>query len=55
VLHGVLKNGTPTAMAPFGKQLNDTEIAAVVTFTRNNWGNKTGEVIQPAEVKALRK
>ncbi len=55
VLHGVLKNGTPTAMAAFGKQLNDTELAAVITFTRNNWGNKTGEAIQPAEVKALRK
>ena len=55
VLNGVVKNGTPTAMAAFGKQLNDTEVAAVITFTRNNWGNKTGEVIQPAEVKALRK
>jgi cytochrome c oxidase subunit 2 len=55
VLHGVVKNGTPTAMVAFGKQLNDTEIAAVITFTRNNWGNKTGEAIQPAEVKALRK
>jgi cytochrome c oxidase subunit 2 len=55
VLNGVLKNGTPTAMAAFGKQLNDTELAAVITFTRNNWGNKTGEAIQPAEVKALRK
>jgi cytochrome c oxidase subunit 2 len=55
VLNGVLKNGTPTAMAAFGKQLNDTELAAVITFTRNNWGNKTGEAIQPADVKALRK
>jgi len=55
VLNGVLKNGTPTAMAAFGKQLNDVELAAVITFTRNNWGNKTGEAIQPAEVKALRK
>jgi len=54
-LNGVLKNGAPTAMVGFGKQLNDVEIAAVVTFTRNNWGNKTGEAIQPAEVKALRK
>jgi cytochrome c oxidase subunit 2 len=42
-------------MLPFAKQLNDVEIAAVVTFTRNNWGNKTGEAVQPAEVKALRK
>jgi len=55
VLNGVLKNGTPTAMVAFGKQLNDVELAAVITFTRNNWGNKTGEAIQPAEVKALRK
>ena len=55
LLNGVLKNGTPTAMAAFGKQLNDVELAAVITFTRNNWGNRTGEAIQPAEVKALRK
>ena len=55
ILNGVLRNGTPTAMAAFGRQLNDTELAAVVTFTRNNWGNKTGESIQPAEVKALRR
>jgi cytochrome c oxidase subunit 2 len=55
VLNGVVRNGTPTAMVAFGKQLNDTELAAVITFTRNNWGNKTGEAIQPAEVKALRK
>jgi cytochrome c oxidase subunit 2 len=55
VLNGVVRNGAPTAMVAFGKQLNDTEIAAVITFTRNNWGNKTGEAIQPAEVKALRK
>jgi cytochrome c oxidase subunit 2 len=49
-------NGKPgTAMAAFDKQLNDVELAAVITFTRNAWGNKTGEAIQPSEVKALRK
>jgi len=48
-------NGKPnTAMVAFGKQLNDTEIAAVITFTRSSWGNKASEV-QPAEVKARRK
>ena len=48
-------NGRPnTAMQPFGKQLSDTEIAAVITYARNNWGNKANEV-QPAEVKARRK
>ena len=55
VLNGVVKNGQPTAMIAWNKQLNDTELASVITFTRNNWGNKTGEAIQPAEVKALRK
>jgi cytochrome c oxidase subunit 2 len=55
VLNGVVKGGTPTAMAAFGKQLNNVELAAVITFTRNNWGNKTGEVVQPADIKARRK
>jgi len=48
-------NGKPnTAMAAFGKQLSDTELAAVITFTRNSWGNKASDVT-PAEVKARRK
>ncbi len=48
-------NGKPgTAMAPF-KQLSDTDLAAVITYVRNSWANKTGEVIQPAEIKAARK
>ena len=52
----LLLNGKPgTAMAAFGKQLSDTEIAAAITYTRNNWGNKTGEVIQPSDVAAARK
>ena len=44
-----------TAMPAFGKQLSDTDIAAVITYTRNAWGNKTGDVIQSSEIKALRK
>jgi cytochrome c oxidase subunit 2 len=55
LLNGVVKNGTPTAMVSFAKQLNDVELAAVITYTRNNWSNKTGEAVQPAEVKAARK
>jgi cytochrome c oxidase subunit 2 len=48
-------NGRPnTAMQPFGKQLSDTEIAAVITYARNSWGNKASDVT-PAEVKARRK
>ena len=38
-----------------GKQLSDTDIAAVITYTRNSWGNKTGEALQPAEVRPRRK
>lgn len=53
LLNGVTKNGAPTAMASF-KQLSDTDLAAVITYTRNSWTNKTGEAIQPAEVRAAR-
>jgi cytochrome c oxidase subunit II len=35
--------------------LSDTDIAAVITYTRNSWSNKTGEAVLPDEVKALRK
>ncbi|HEY4637728.1 MAG TPA: cytochrome c oxidase subunit II [Burkholderiales bacterium] len=55
VLNGVAKNGTPTAMAAFGRQLSNVELAAVITFTRNNWGNSTGEAVRPADIKARRK
>jgi cytochrome c oxidase subunit II len=51
----VMNGKQGTAMAAFGKQLSDTEIAAVITYTRNNWGNKTGEAVQPAEIKLQRK
>jgi cytochrome c oxidase subunit II len=52
----IVMHGKPgTAMSPFEKVLNDVELAAVITFTRNNWGNKTGDLVQPAEVKAARK
>jgi cytochrome c oxidase subunit 2 len=48
-------NGRPgTAMAPFKDQFSDAEIAAVITYVRNSWGNKASEV-QAAEVKARRK
>ncbi len=48
VLHGK----TGTAM-PAWKQLSDADIAAVITYTRNSWGNKSGEVL-PAAVKTAR-
>ena len=48
----VLNGRQGTAMPSF-RQLSDTDIAAVVTFTRQSWGNKGGDV-QPAEVRVLR-
>jgi cytochrome c oxidase subunit 2 len=42
-------------MPPFGEQLSDIDIASVVTYERNNWGNKTGDIIQPKDVAAGRK
>ena len=44
-----------TAMMAFGTQLSDLELAAVITYERNSWGNQTGDVVQPAEVAAQRK
>jgi cytochrome c oxidase subunit II len=54
LLSGVVKDGKPTAMASF-KHLSDADLAAVITYTRNNWKNKTGDAVTPAEVKAARK
>jgi cytochrome c oxidase subunit 2 len=50
----VLKGKPGTAMASFA-HLADAELAAIITYERNAWGNKTGEAIQPAEVAAARK
>jgi cytochrome c oxidase subunit 2 len=51
----VLLNGQNNGAMPAWKQLSDTEIAAVITYTKNNWSNKTGQLVQPAEVKTARK
>jgi cytochrome c oxidase subunit 2 len=48
-------NGRANGAMPAWKQLSDTEIAAVITYTKNNWSNKTGQLVQPADVKAARK
>jgi cytochrome c oxidase subunit 2 len=42
-------------MPAFGEQLNDGDIASVVTYTRNSFGNDTGDVVQAADVAAERK
>jgi cytochrome c oxidase subunit 2 len=50
----VINGKAGTAMAAFGPQLNDADLAAVITFERNAWGNKTGDLVQPSDVKAAR-
>ncbi len=45
----IIKNGKGI-MPPFGSQLNAADIAAVVTYERNAWGNDTGDVVQPSTV-----
>ena len=51
----VLLNGQNKGAMPSWKQLSDTEIAAVITYTKNNWSNKTNQLVQPADVTAARK
>jgi len=52
---GIMLAGAGNGAMPAWKQLSDTEIAAVVTFTKNNWSNKTGQLVQPADIKTARK
>jgi len=53
-IHIVL-NGQANGAMPAWKQLSDTELAAVITFTKNHWSNATGQIVQPSEVAAARK
>ena len=53
-LNIVMKGKPGTAMQAFAGQMNDADLAAVITFQRNAFGNKTGDVVQPSQVKAAR-
>jgi cytochrome c oxidase subunit II len=50
----VLNGRTGTAMAPF-KALSDVDLASIITYERNAWNNKNGDMVSPAEIKARRK
>ena len=50
----VVLQGRPGTAMQAWNMLNDLEIAAIVTYERNAWDNKTGDVMQPADVKAAR-
>ncbi|MCW8108989.1 cytochrome c oxidase subunit II [Alteromonas ponticola] len=49
----VINGKAGTAMQAFGKMLSLKEIAAVVTYERNAWGNNTGDLVQPKDVNAV--
>jgi len=51
----VLLNGQNNGAMPAWKALSDTDIAAVISYTKNHWSNQTGQLVQPADVAALRK
>ena len=52
----IILNGIPnTAMQPYRTQLTDEEIAAIITYERNAWGNNTNEQVQPRDVASVRK
>ena len=50
ILHGI----PGSAMQPYKDQLSDKDIAAIVTYERNAWENNTDDVVQPADVAAVR-
>ena len=50
----IMLNGQNNGAMPAWKQLSDTDLAAVITFTKNSWSNKTGQMVQPAEISAAR-
>ena len=52
-IHLVLNGKPGTAMASF-KALSNADLAAVITYTRNAWSNKTGQAVQPAQIQAAR-
>ena len=50
----ILLNGQAgTAMQAFGQQLNPAEIAAVITYERNAWGNDMNDMVQPKEINTM--
>jgi cytochrome c oxidase subunit II len=50
VVHGK----TGTAMQAFGEQLNAVDLAAVITYERNAFGNNTGDMVQPSDIAAAK-
>ena len=50
----ILLQGAANGAMPSWKQLSDTDLAAVASYTKNAWSNKTGQLVQPSEIVAER-
>ncbi|WP_394236036.1 cytochrome c oxidase subunit II [Pseudomonas anguilliseptica] len=51
----IVVNGKPgTSMAAFGKQLSEVDIAAIITYERNAWGNAVGDMVTPKDILAFK-
>ena len=50
----VVNGKAGTAMQAFGEQLNAVDLAAVITYERNGFGNNTGDMVQPADIAAAK-
>jgi cytochrome c oxidase subunit II len=50
----IVVNGKPgTSMAAYGKQLSPVDLAAIITYERNAWGNKVGDMVTPQDIVAF--
>ena len=54
-LHRVVYGVEGTAMQAFGEQLSEVDIASIVTYERNAWGNKVGDMVTPKQVLDYKK
>lgn len=51
----IVVDGKPgSAMPAFGKQLSDVDLAAIITYERNAWGNQVGDRVGPQDIAAYR-
>ena len=50
----VVNGKAGTAMQAFGEQLSAVDLAAIITYERNGFGNNVGDMVQPADVVAAK-
>ena len=50
----VLNGRTGTAMAAFGNILNPVDLASVITYERNSFGNNDGDMVTPVQILQMK-